>query len=142
MNTYASWNASDLSVAGSYKLDGVRTTDYAAASASDIAADSLNLLKPTVAADVTIAAGATETLSRTIAQVSTGITIYLPEKPASITSIMSQSGTAFNPGAFADYEYNGTTGVLTFHKTVGAPANPILTITVGGGVYTLNLNIT
>jgi hypothetical protein len=137
MNTYAPWSASDLSISGSYHLDGVRTTDYSTTVTSGIEADSLNLLKsPT---DVTIAAGETKPISRSMAAIKNdGINISLTGAP-SLTTVKSGTGYTYPSTAWT---YDSTTGILNFHYEYTSATSLNVVITTANGVHTLALTVT
>jgi len=105
-----------------------------------------------VSADVKAVAGSTVTytvaranfastaeLATAAALTKPGYTVYLPEKPASITTFVSGASTFTGP---YDFEYNPTTGIVHVVR-VGGSSNPLIVITAAGGnVYTINLTVT
>ena len=149
-NAYAEWEPGDITIKGSYKLNPLTATTWAASLATfkpsavittrNLIAAAYDIWATGPKADVTIAAGETKTLTRTIAQIrDEGFTIYLPGAPA-LSAMRTDGG--FDLSTISYFSHDVATGIITVKYDYGStPTNVVLKITTANGLHTLNLTV-
>lgn len=152
LNTYATWAANDISVAGNFTLTGINAAHYGDPTATGADREGmmvhqtvgLNVFPMGPVADVIVTA--------TTGAVSANVTTWTQGNPLTILfdrdvppATLTIAGTTDWPqnrptvGLGPDWSYDATTGLLTIYRTFGLLPN---TLTITGGGVTLTLNIT
>jgi hypothetical protein len=149
LNTYAAWDADDVSVSGAYTLQGVRADDYTALTGTGgIAAGSLNLLAPSYPGPGFIVGGTTvSTVSAALSQSSnTDVTIPFFADGAPLTGSTLQVAGSTLPQGGNDFDLSGAGLVLKLSAgslfKIGIPGSYPMTFSFAGHSYTVNLTLT